>query len=126
VEYFTSLPAFPFAPAIAIWAEWLLGMDVAQVDVTKAVVKLCQTPILVMQGGSDTVTSVASGQWAYDADCGTKEFWLMILVRLNSTTRMRATCNEVFCSASTIVIRINQSIGGHHAHRKLFMWWCGV
>ena len=75
VEYFTGLPAFPFAPAIATWAEVLLGMDVAQVDATKAAAKLCQTPILVMQGGADTVVSVASGQWIYDAACGPKELW---------------------------------------------------
>jgi len=75
VEYFTGLPAFPFAPAIATWAQWLLGMEVAQVDATKAAAKLCQTPILVMQGGADTVVSVASGQWIYDAACGTKELW---------------------------------------------------
>ena len=75
VEYFTGLPAFPFAPAIATWAEWLLGMEVAQVDATKAAAKLCQTPILVLQGGADTVVSVASGQWIYDAACGPKELW---------------------------------------------------
>jgi len=75
VEYFTGLPAFPFAPAIATWAEVLLGMDVAQVDATMAAAKLCHTPILVMQGGADTVVSVASGQWIYDAACGPKELW---------------------------------------------------
>ena len=75
VEYFTGLPAFPFAPAIASWAEVLLGMDVTQVDATKAAAKLCQTPILVMQGGADTVVSVGSGQWIYDAACGPKELW---------------------------------------------------
>ena len=75
VEYFTGLPAFPFAPAIATWAEVLLGMDVAQVDATMAAAKLCHTPVLVMQGGADTVVSVASGQWIYDAACGPKELW---------------------------------------------------
>lgn len=75
VEYFTGLPAFPFAPAIASWAEFILGMEVEQVDATKAAAKLCQTPLLVMQGGADTVVSVASGEWIYDAACGPKDFW---------------------------------------------------
>jgi len=75
VEHFTGLPAFPFAPAIASWAEWILNMRVEQVDATKAAAKLCQTPILVMQGGADTVVSVASGEWIYKAACGAKEFW---------------------------------------------------
>ncbi|MDP6969236.1 MAG: alpha/beta hydrolase [Gammaproteobacteria bacterium] len=75
VEHFTGLPAFPFAPAIASWAEWILNMPIEQVDATKAAAKLCQTPILVMQGGADTVVSVASGEWIYKAACGAKEFW---------------------------------------------------
>jgi fermentation-respiration switch protein FrsA (DUF1100 family) len=28
-----------------------------------------------MQGGQDTVVSVESGQWLYDAACGDKELW---------------------------------------------------
>jgi fermentation-respiration switch protein FrsA (DUF1100 family) len=75
VEYFTGLPAFPFAPAITAWAQWLLDLEVSQVDATKAAAQLCQTPILVMQGGADTVVSVSSGQWIYDAACGPKELW---------------------------------------------------
>jgi len=75
VQYFTGLPSFPFAPAIVWWAEWILGMDVAQVNATKAAAKLCQTPILVMQGGADVVVSVSSGKGIYDAACGDKEFW---------------------------------------------------
>lgn len=75
VEYFTGLPAFPFAPAIASWAEFILGMEVEQVNATKAAAKLCQTPLLVMQGGADTVVSVASGEWIYEAACGPKDFW---------------------------------------------------
>ena len=75
VEYFTGLPAFPFAPTIAAWAEWILDMKVEQVDATKAAAKLCDTPVFVMQGGADTVVSVASGEWIYKAACGEKEFW---------------------------------------------------
>jgi esterase/lipase len=75
VEYFTGLPAFPFATMISWWAETILGMDVELVDATKASAKLCQTPLFIMQGGKDVVVSVNSGQWIYDAACGEKELW---------------------------------------------------
>lgn len=75
VEYFTGLPAFPFAPMISWWAEAILGMNVEQADATKAAAKLCNTPLFIMQGGRDIVVSVDSGQWIYDAACGDKELW---------------------------------------------------
>jgi pimeloyl-ACP methyl ester carboxylesterase len=75
VEYFTGLPAFPFAPMISYWAQIILGMDVEQVNATKAAAMLCNTPLLIMQGGEDIVVSVESGQWIFDAACGDKELW---------------------------------------------------
>ena len=75
VVYFTGLPAFPFAPMIAYWAESILDLDVEEVNATKAAAKLCNTPLFVMQGGQDIVVSVGSGQWIYDAACGDKELW---------------------------------------------------
>ncbi|MBT3437227.1 MAG: alpha/beta hydrolase [Oceanospirillaceae bacterium] len=75
VEYFTGLPAFPFAPMISIWAETILGMEVEQADATKAAAQLCTTPLFIMQGGKDIVVSVDSGQWIFDAACGEKELW---------------------------------------------------
>ncbi|MFQ3304894.1 MAG: esterase/lipase [Oceanospirillaceae bacterium] len=75
VEYFTGLPAFPFAPMISFWAETILGMDVAQANTARAAAKLCNTPLFIMQGGQDIVVSVESGQWIYDAACGDKELW---------------------------------------------------
>ena len=75
VEYFTGLPAFPFAPMISLWAEMMLDMDVEQVNATKAAAQLCHTPLFIMQGGQDIVVSVASGQWLYDAACGEKQLW---------------------------------------------------
>jgi len=75
VEYYTGLPAFPFAPIIALWAEIITGIDIEQINATKAAAKLCNTPLFIMQGGQDTVVSVESGQWLYDAACGDKELW---------------------------------------------------
>jgi esterase/lipase len=75
VEYFTGLPAFPFAPMISFWAETILGIDVAQANTAKAAAKLCNTPLFIMQGGQDIVVSVESGQWIYEAACGDKELW---------------------------------------------------
>ena len=75
IVYYTGLPAFPFAPMISQWAEMILGMDVEQVNATKAAAKLCNTPLFILQGGQDIVVSVGSGQWIYDAACGDKELW---------------------------------------------------
>ena len=50
-------------------------MDVEQVNATKAAAMLCNTPLLIMQGGEDIVVSVESGQWIFDAACGDKELW---------------------------------------------------
>ena len=75
VEYFTGLPAFPFAPMISFWAEIILDMEVEQVNAARAAALLCDTPLLIMQGGQDIVVSVESGQWIYDAACGDKELW---------------------------------------------------
>ena len=61
VEYFTDLPAFPFAPMISFWAELILGVDVEQVNATKSAASLCHTPLFIMQGGQDIVISVESG-----------------------------------------------------------------
>lgn len=76
VVYFTGLPAFPFANMIARWSEQILDMDMEQVDSTRAAALLCDTPLLIMQGGEDIVVSVESGQRIYDAACGEKELWL--------------------------------------------------
>jgi len=75
VEYFTGLPAFPFALMISLWAEVILGLNAKEVNATEAAAKLCNTPLFIMQGGQDIVVSVGSGQWIYDAACGDKELW---------------------------------------------------
>ncbi len=75
VEYFTGLPAFPFAPAIAFWAEYITGLPVESISAVRAIQQLCTTPVLIMQGGADKVVSVESGQWLRDAACGPVEFW---------------------------------------------------
>ena len=75
VEYFTGLPAFPFAPMISFWAELILGVDVEQVNATKGAASLCNTPLFIMQGGQDIVISVESGQWLYDSACGERTLW---------------------------------------------------
>ena len=75
VEYFTGLPAFPFALMISFWAELILGVDVEQVNSTKGAASLCNTPLFIMQGGQDTVISAESGQWPYDSACGERTIW---------------------------------------------------
>ena len=75
VEYYTGLPAFPFAPAIAFWAERISGVKVEDINAVDAIRQLCNTPVLILQGGFDKVVSVESGQWLYEAACGPADLW---------------------------------------------------
>ena len=75
VEFFTGLPAFPFAPLIVFWAEKEIGFDSSDIDARKWIKKICGTPVFLMQGGKDDHISVNSGQWLYEAACEPKVLW---------------------------------------------------
>lgn len=75
VKFFTGLPAFPFAPAIVFWAKHEIGEDPDRLDATIAIRKIAPRPVFLLQGGSDVVVSVGSGQKLYDAAGDPKEFW---------------------------------------------------
>ena len=75
VEYFTDLPAFPFAPLIVFWAERETGFETEDVDTTKWIAQLSPRPVFLMQGGADVVISADSGQRLYDAAGEPKELW---------------------------------------------------
>ena len=76
IPYMTGLPAFPFVTAIQAWAEFFSGIKSTQIDTTLMVKQMCNTPLLIMQGGADKVVSVASGEWIYEAaTCDSKELW---------------------------------------------------
>ena len=75
VEYFTDLPAFPFAPLIVFWAERESGFKTEDVDTTKWIAQLSPRPVFLMQGGADVVISADSGQRLYDAAGEPKELW---------------------------------------------------
>jgi len=75
VEFFTGLPAFPFAPLILFWAEREIGFDFSDIDATKWIKDICGRPVFLMQGGEDDHISVNSGKWLYEAACEPKIIW---------------------------------------------------
>ena len=75
IEYFTGLPAFPFAPAIVFWAEQEVGFDSSEVSAKTWISELSPRPVLLLQGGADTAISPESGQLLYDAAGEPKELW---------------------------------------------------
>jgi len=75
IEFFTGLPAFPFAPAIVFWAEQEVGFDSSEVSAKSWISQLSPRPVLLLQGGVDTVISAESGQLLYDAAGEPKELW---------------------------------------------------
>ena len=75
VTAFTGLPPFPFAPMIVFWAEQELGFDSAEIDAKLWVDDISPRPILILQGGQDTVVSVESGELLYNAAGEPKELW---------------------------------------------------
>jgi fermentation-respiration switch protein FrsA (DUF1100 family) len=75
IEYFTDLPAFPFAPAIVFWAEQEVGFNSSEVSAKTWISNLSPRPVLLLHGGADTVISAESGQLLYDAAGEPKELW---------------------------------------------------
>jgi uncharacterized protein len=75
VEYFTDLPAFPFAPLIVFWAERESGFKTEDIDTTQWIARISPRPVFLMQGGADVVISADSGQRLYDAAGEPKELW---------------------------------------------------
>jgi len=75
IEFFTNLPAFPFAPLIVFWAEQETGFKTDDIDTTKWIAQISPRPVFLMQGGADVVISPDSGQRLYDAAGEPKELW---------------------------------------------------
>lgn len=75
IKAFTGLPPFPFAPAIVFWAEQELGFDSSEISAKTWINVLSPRPVLVLQGGADTVAAVESGRLLYDAAGEPKELW---------------------------------------------------
>lgn len=75
VEYFSDLPAFPFAPMIVFWAERESGFTTEDIDTTKWIAQISPRPVFLLQGGADVVISPESGQLLYDAAGEPKELW---------------------------------------------------
>ena len=75
IRFFTGLPPFPFSPLIRFWAEREAGIRTADVDAKKWIARISPRPVFLMQGGTDVVISIASGQALYDAAREPKELW---------------------------------------------------
>jgi uncharacterized protein len=75
IRFFTGLPPFPFAPTIIFWMEREIGGSAADLDATKWIPRIAPRPVLLMQGGADTVVSPESGRKLFDAAGEPKELW---------------------------------------------------
>lgn len=75
VQYYTGLPAFPFAPMIVFWAEREAGIKTSDVDAKKSIAQISPRPVFILQGGADDHVPTQSGQWLYEAAGGPKELW---------------------------------------------------
>ena len=75
VRFFTGLPPFPFAPAIIFWMEREIGGNATDLDAKKWIAAIAPRPILLMQGGADTVVSAESGRKLFAAAGEPKELW---------------------------------------------------
>jgi hypothetical protein len=75
VRHFTGLPEFPFVPLIIFWAERETGLQMEEIDATQWISKISPRPVLLMQGGADTVISAASGRLLYNTAGEPKELW---------------------------------------------------
>jgi alpha-beta hydrolase superfamily lysophospholipase len=75
IRFFTGLPPFPFAPAIIFWMEREIGGSSKDLDATRWIKDIAPRPILLLQGGADTVVSAESGRKLFDAAGEPKELW---------------------------------------------------
>ena len=75
VTALTGLPPFPFAPLVLFWAEQELGFDSAEIDAKLWIDDISPRPILILQGGQDTVVSTNSGELLFAAAGEPKELW---------------------------------------------------
>jgi alpha-beta hydrolase superfamily lysophospholipase len=75
VRHFSGLPPFPFSPMIRFWMEREFGFTADEVDAKKWIGLISPRPVLVMQGGADTVVSVTSGERLFALAGEPKESW---------------------------------------------------
>jgi dipeptidyl aminopeptidase/acylaminoacyl peptidase len=75
LHYFTGLPDFPFSTTILNLAEVEYGFDTNDIAATEYIDDISPRPVFLMQGGSDTVVSVHSGERLYEAAKNPKELW---------------------------------------------------
>lgn len=75
VGFYTGMPPFPFAPLILAWGEHEAHIHAADIDATHWVGQISPRPILLLQGGADSVISPKSGRRLYDAAGEPKELW---------------------------------------------------
>ena len=75
VRFFSGLPPFPFVPLITFWAEREAAIDVDSVDAMRWIGQISPRPVLLMQGGTDVVISISSGERLFAAAREPKELW---------------------------------------------------
>ncbi len=75
VEYFTGLPAFPFANIILFFMERKLGFHLGDYDPINSISKISPRPVYIMMGGKDNEVNPTGGQNLVNAAGEPVEFW---------------------------------------------------
>ena len=75
VEYFTGLPAFPFANIIKFFIERKLGFQIEEVDPINQISKISPRPVFILTAGKDILVNQTGGQKLVDAAGEPFEFW---------------------------------------------------
>ena len=75
VQRVTGLPAFPFAPMIQFFAERQAGFSASEVAAVEHIDEISPRPVLILQGGADSLIPADSGQNLYDAAGEPRELW---------------------------------------------------
>lgn len=75
VEYFTGLPAFPFARIIKFYLERKLDFKLDDYDPVKYISKISPRPVFILAGGKDVTVNSAGGQNLVNATGEPVEYW---------------------------------------------------
>jgi len=76
-EHLTIFPQWPFAPLIVNLAERRVGIEIGQVDSSRALATLSPRPVLIIHSTDDHLFPLDHGQKMFEAAGDPKELWIM-------------------------------------------------
>lgn len=75
VEYFTGLPAFPFANIIKFFIKRKLDMDLDEYDPIKYISQISPRPVFILSGGKDITVNPSGGKNLAEAGGNSVKYW---------------------------------------------------